>query len=112
MLTLYNSVGNEFSHEIGHHFGMSDYFGENFAKYLGAHHEDSGWGYIGYRNKMRGNLNWQQTNIGDGGNGLPNFKKLYAYSNNAMSSGERASSISRYTSYYRLCSTTKSSATS
>lgn len=27
MLTLYNSVGNEFSHEIGHHYGLGHYPG-------------------------------------------------------------------------------------
>ena len=76
MLTLYDSVGNEFSHEIGHHYGLGHYpgsQGENM--FWAAHHADSGWGYIAYRNKMRGNLAWHTRNLGDGKNGVPNFLK-------------------------------------
>ncbi|WP_410169361.1 M66 family metalloprotease [Acinetobacter indicus] len=105
MLTLYNSVGNEFSHEIGHHYGLGHYPGsfkvdDTTTNYFwSAHHADSGWGYIGYRNKMRGNLAWQSSNLGDGKNGVPNFLKLYPYGWDAMSGGATNSSISRYTHY-------------
>ncbi len=100
MLTLYDSVGNEFSHEIGHHYGLGHYpgsQGENM--FWAAHHADSGWGYIAYRNKMRGNLAWHTRNLGDGKNGVPNFLKQYAYGWDAMSGGATNSSISRYTHY-------------
>lgn len=100
MLTLIDSVGNEFSHEIGHHYGLGHYpgaVGENM--FWAAHHADSGWGYIAFRNKMRGNLNWTNTNLGDGANGVPNFLNKYAYGWDAMSGGATASSISRYTHY-------------
>ena len=33
---------------------------------------------------MRGNLNWGNTNLGDGSNGVPNFQNLYAYGWDAM----------------------------
>ena len=80
MLTLIDSVGNEFSHEIGHHYGLGHYPGSvNNNMFWAAHHADSGWGYIAFRNKMRGNLNWTSTNLGDGSNGVPNFLNKYAY---------------------------------
>ena len=100
ILTLYDSVGNEFSHEIGHHYGLGHYPGEKDGNYFwAAHHADSGWGYIAFRNKMRGNLNWRTTNLGDGTNGVPSFLGKYAYGWDAMSGGATASSISRYTHY-------------
>lgn len=100
ILTLYDSVGNEFSHEIGHHYGLGHYPGEKDGNYFwAAHHADSGWGYIAFRNKMRGNLNWRTTNLSDGTNGVPNFLGKYAYGWDAMSGGATASSISRYTHY-------------
>lgn len=104
ILTLYDSVGNEFSHEIGHHYGLGHYPGsvkvsDTVNYFWSAHHADSGWGYIAFRNKMRGNLNWRTTNLGDGTNGVPNFLGKYAYGWDAMSGGATASSISRYTHY-------------
>ncbi len=100
ILTLIDSVGNEFSHEIGHHYGLGHYPGSvGNNMFWAAHHADSGWGYIAFRNKMRGNLNWGVTNLGDGTNGVPNFQDKYAYGWDAMSGGSSASSISRYTHY-------------
>ncbi|TNL56564.1 M66 family metalloprotease [Acinetobacter bereziniae] len=105
ILTLIDSIGNEFSHEIGHHYGLGHYPGSVETSgsptnyFWSAHHADSGWGYIAFRNKMRGNLNWGSTNLGDGSNGVPNFQNLYAYGWDAMSGGASASSISKYTHY-------------
>lgn len=100
MLTLIDSIGNEFSHEIGHHYGLGHYpgsVGDNM--FWAAHHADSGWGYIAFRNKMRGNLNWTSTKLSDGKNSVPNFLNQYAYGWDAMSGGGSASSISKYTHY-------------
>ncbi|OTG65099.1 M66 family metalloprotease [Acinetobacter silvestris] len=100
ILTLYNSIGNEFSHEIGHHFGMSDYFGKNGTdRSLETHHADSGWGYIANRNRMRGNLDWNSGNRGFPESNIPSFLNLYAYGMNAMSSGYPSGSLSQYTYY-------------
>jgi len=100
MLTLIDSIGNEFSHEIGHHYGLGHYPGSvGNNMFWAAHHADSGWGYIAFRNKMRGNLNWTATNLGDGSNGVPNFLNKYAYGWDAMSGGATASTISKYTHY-------------
>lgn len=100
ILTLIDSVGNEFSHEIGHHYGLGHYPGQNGENYfLAAHHNDSGWGYIAYRNRMRGNLNWNVTDTNNRLNGTPIFKNNYIYSTDAMSGGNYSSSLSRYTHY-------------
>jgi hypothetical protein len=43
ILTLSTSRGNEFSHEIGHHYGLGHYPGQNGNDYFWAgHHHDSG----------------------------------------------------------------------
>lgn len=100
ILTLIDSIGNEFSHEIGHHYGLGHYPGQNGDNYFWAsHHADSGWGYIAYRNRMRGNLNWNVTNLENRLNGTPLFQNKYIYSTDAMSGGNYSSSLSSYTHY-------------
>ncbi|MDH1489706.1 M66 family metalloprotease [Acinetobacter johnsonii] len=100
MLTLYDSVGNEFSHEIGHHYGLGHYPGqEGDNQFWTSHHADSGWGYIPYRNMMRGNLIWNNKDLWGASTGIANFLALYPHSRDAMSGGYASSSVSRYTHY-------------
>ena len=100
MLTLYDSVGNEFSHEIGHHYGLGHYPGQaGDNQFWTSHHADSGWGYIPYRNMMRGNLIWNNKDLWATSTGIANFLALYPHSRDAMSGGYASSSISRYTHY-------------
>lgn len=100
MLTLYDSVGNEFSHEIGHHYGLGHYPGqEGDNQFWTSHHADSGWGYIPYRNMMRGNLIWNNKDLWAASTGIANFLALYPHSRDAMSGGYASSSVSRYTHY-------------
>lgn len=104
MLTLIDSVGNEFSHEIGHHYGLGHYPGavttDGVTNYFWAsHHADSGWGYIANRNKMRGNLSWTSTSLWDASTGTPNFKNLFPYGRDSMAGGYPNSTYSRYTHY-------------
>ncbi|NHZ33641.1 glycosyl transferase [Massilia sp. CCM 8692] len=100
ILTLIDSVGNEFSHEIGHHYGLGHYPGQVGTNCFDcAHHHDSGWGFIANRNHMRANLNWGSKSLGDGANGVPNFAKLYPFGWDAMAGGFSSSSMSRYTHY-------------
>jgi hypothetical protein len=100
ILTLIDSVGNEFSHEIGHHYGLGHYPGQVGNNCFDcAHHHDSGWGFIANRRHMRANLNWGSKSLGDGGNGVPNFAALYPFAWDAMAGGFSASSMSRYTHY-------------
>lgn len=99
ILTLYNSVGNEFSHEIGHHYGMGHYPGEKDGNYfLSVHHYDSGWGYIAYRKRMRANLLWARDKSA-AMNGTPLFAGVYAFAPDAMAGGDFTSALSSYTHY-------------
>ncbi len=99
ILTLANSVGNEFSHEIGHHYGMGHYPGEKDGNYfLSVHHYDSGWGYIAYRKRMRANLLWARPKT-NAMNGTPVFADAYAFAPDAMAGGDFTSALSNYTHY-------------
>ncbi|OXL18240.1 M66 family metalloprotease [Psychrobacter sp. DAB_AL32B] len=100
MLTIIDSVRNEFSHEIGHHYGLGHYPGASGGDYFWAeHHADSGWGYNGFRNKMRGNLDWPRQVEGDGLSGKPLFLATYGYGRDAMSGGSQSGAYSDYTHY-------------
>lgn len=99
ILTLYSSVGNEFSHEIGHHYGLGHYPGQSGSNYFWAgHHHDSGWGYIAYRKRMRANLHWTRGKT-DGMSGMPIYADSYSFGTDAMSGGHYASALSNYTHY-------------
>ena len=99
ILTLYSSVGNEFSHEIGHHYGLGHYPGQQGDNYFWAgHHHDSGWGYIGHRKRMRANLHWTRAKNA-GLAGMPVYADAYSFGSDAMSGGHYASSLSSYTHY-------------
>lgn len=99
MLTLYTSRGNEFSHEIGHHYGLGHYPGQNGTNYFwAAHHHDSGWGFIGHRKRMRSNLLWHRDLTGGLG-GVPVLDETYRFAPDSMAGGDFSSSLSQYTHY-------------
>lgn len=107
MLTVYATSGNEFSHEIGHHYGLGHYPGQNGTNYFWAgHHHDSGWGYIAYRKRMRANLHWSRAKTG-GMEGMPVFEDTYSFGTDAMSGGHYSSALSRYTHYTGYSTRTK-----
>ncbi|WP_323753300.1 M66 family metalloprotease [Marinobacter sp.] len=87
--TLYNSWGNEASHEWGHAYGLGHYPGQGLTDdgRWAVHHADSGWGYIAHRNRMRANL------FGLEEDGSYNFKR------DAMSGGSDGGPFSVYTHY-------------
>lgn len=110
MATLWDSVGNELSHELGHSYGLGHYPGTNNAatgddRVINAsHHSESGWGYIAYRDRMRSNLAGDSTFLPGGfdvgaGPFLQNYQGIYNYNRDAMSGGWVTSSLSRYTHY-------------
>ena len=91
--TLYSSIGNELSHELGHAYGVGHFPGANLTpdKKWAAHHADSGWGYIAHRQRMRANLHWHWAGTGasiDGYTSPYTFKNIYSYNRDAMSGGE------------------------
>lgn len=96
MATLYDLHGNEFSHELGHGYGLGHYPG---GGRWSSHHMDSGWGYDAFRHRMLGNLAWRKT-VGANnieGYSTPSFKGLYRFGKDPMAGGEPDSLISRYT---------------
>ncbi|MGL5603917.1 MAG: M66 family metalloprotease, partial [Plesiomonas sp.] len=102
--TLYQTYGNEHSHELGHAFGLGHWPGAGLTtdKKWAAHHADSGWGYIAHRQRMRSNVHWRWAPTGAEVNGIISpyvFKKIYSYNRDAMSSGEISSphNLSVYT---------------
>lgn len=100
MLTLIRSIGNEFSHEIGHHYGLGHYPGrDGDDDFWTTHHHDSGWGYIAHQKKMRANIHWTDEELSDGSTNVPNFKDTYRFSRDAMSGGDIASQYSDFTHY-------------
>ncbi|QIL79161.1 glycosyl transferase [Diaphorobacter sp. HDW4A] len=99
ILTLATSQGNEFSHEIGHHYGLGHYPGQNGDNYFwSAHHHDSGWGFIGYRKRMRTGIQWRES-VSWGLSGTPKLDETYPFAPDAMAGGSFSSSLSKYTHY-------------
>lgn len=106
MATLYNSVGNELSHELGHSYGLGHYPGRN-GNLTGddrirnaSHHMDSGWGYIDYRNLMRSNLNtggYREVASINNDPFLENLQGKYNFNTDTMAGGWDASPVSDYT---------------
>ena len=102
MITLYNSIGNEFSHEMGHSYGLGHYPGLSADAKNPVHHADSGWGYISWRQRLRGNLKWNSAFDARGtANGESyysgNFDGAFNYGADAMSGGRTESAFSQYT---------------
>ncbi|WP_312182546.1 M66 family metalloprotease [Arthrobacter sp.] len=108
MATLYDSVGNELSHELGHSYGLGHYPGVDTSKQgddrviNASHHSESGWGYIAYRDRMRSNLSSNTDFTAEGfdlnaGRFTQNYQGLYNYHRDAMSGGSNSSTLSRYT---------------
>src|SRR5699024_9654963 len=99
---LISSKGNEFSHEIGHHFGLGHYPGtQGNDEYWTTHHYNSGWGYIAHKKRMRANFNWESEDLREGNKGIPDFRENYPFLRGAMSGGIGGSSseLSQYTFY-------------
>lgn len=106
MATLYDSVGNELSHELGHSYGLGHFPGSDDSATgddrvrNASHHMDSGWGWIAYRNRMRSNLATGAYTSSRTVNDSPFTESLlgrYNFNTDAMSSGWDASPLSDYT---------------
>lgn len=106
MATLYASVGNELSHELGHSYGLGHFPGTDTSKSgddvirNASHHMDSGWGWIGHRGLMRSNLSTDAYRETRDINGHPfgeSLRGLYNFNTDAMSSGRDLSPVSDYT---------------
>lgn len=96
LATLHDLTGNEFSHELGHNFGLGHYPG---GGRWSSHHATSAWGYDAFRNRMLANLAWSRPasdNVIEGYR-TPAFKGVYAFNTDPMAGAEADSALSLYT---------------
>lgn len=98
--TLVDSTGNEFSHEVGHGYGMGHYPFLNEASDGSIHGYTTSWGYDAYKNRMRANVAWNSTPqpvmYQDKWYITP-FQNYYGWNRDTMAGGVADSAISRYT---------------
>lgn len=100
MFTLSDSKGNEFSHELGHGYGLGHYVDGGWTTTGVIHSYDTGWGYDSYRNRIRGSLSWGSNGANSqsyGGRTVPAFNNKYNWNKDTMSGGWAESAISQYT---------------
>ncbi len=85
---------NEYSHELGHTFGLADYEGGQ----LGGHKHTDGWAFDAYNNMFLSVLEWGASPADVLGE--KPFQNIFSYGKDAMSGGgNNYSDISRYTLY-------------
>lgn len=96
MATLYDTQGNEFSHELGHNFGLGHYPNG----YDGSlHTRTTGWGYDTLKHRMIGNTNpWESDANFIDGQTVGKFGG-HPYGKDAMAGGFPMGSVSRYTQH-------------
>ncbi|PSU84697.1 hypothetical protein C0W42_21930 [Photobacterium kishitanii] len=95
MATLLNTTGNEFSHELGHAYGMGHYPGGGLQS---THNDNSGWGWDSSNNRFIANFFWNLSGITEiQGEITQPFNELYRFNTDAMAGGVSSSPISAYT---------------
>lgn len=98
--TLVDSRGNEFSHEVGHGYGMGHYPNANESADGSIHGYSTSWGYDAYKNRMRANVEWnsnQANYIFQDKYYITSFQETYGWNKDSMAGGIADSAISRYT---------------
>lgn len=95
MATIYNTTGNEFSHEVGHGYDMGHYPG---GGKMSTHNRDSGWGWDSIQNRFIANFFWNKGGDNETqGYVTPPFLGIYQFNNDTMGGGEASSPLSEYT---------------
>ena len=98
--TLVDSRGNEFSHEVGHGYGMGHYPNANESADGSIHGYSTSWGYDAYKNRMRANVEWNSNPanyIFQDKYYITSFQETYGWNKDSMAGGIADSAISRYT---------------
>lgn len=98
--TLVDSRGNEFSHEVGHGYGMGHYPNANESADGSVHGYSTSWGYDAYKNRMRANVAWNSNPanyIFQDKYYITSFQETYGWNKDSMAGGIADSAISRYT---------------
>lgn len=93
--TLHETKGNEFSHELGHHYGLGHYPANGRGSLHGPH---TGWGWDAYKQRFIANFFWDRGgNASVGSDTVAPFAGLYRYNNDPMADGSPSSPLSQYT---------------
>lgn len=98
--TLVDSRGNEFSHEVGHGYGMGHYPNANESADGSIHGYSTSWGYDAYKNRMRVNVAWNSnpdSYMFQDKYYITPFQETYGWNKDSMAGGWADSAISRYT---------------
>lgn len=98
--TLVDSRGNEFSHEVGHGYGMGHYPNANESADGSIHGYSTSWGYDAYKNRMRANVAWNSNPASymfQDKYYITPFQETYGWNKDSMAGGWADSAISRYT---------------
>ncbi|HFG1759823.1 TPA: M66 family metalloprotease, partial [Vibrio cholerae] len=101
IVTLENTLHNEWSHELGHNYGLGHYVAGGTS-----HGPDTSWGWDGYYKRFIANFDWKrspQSNIRpDNQEVVKPFMDKYTYLWDAMSGGydHQNGIISRYTLHH------------
>ncbi|YCO05216.1 M66 family metalloprotease [Vibrio sp. VNB-15] len=104
MVTIDSSLGNEWSHEVGHNFGLGHWpGGTDGTTHRPSTDINSGWGWDQFQQRFIANFMWNKRNGQDqvcctDGIGIPAFEG-YKFNRDAMGGGEPTSPISKYTLY-------------
>lgn len=102
MVTIDSSVGNEWSHEVGHNFGLGHWpGGTDGTTHRPSTDINSAWGWDLFQKRFIANFMWNKRNGEDqvccsDGIGIPAFEG-YKFNRDAMGGGEPTSPISKYT---------------
>lgn len=104
VLLLNDTTGNEFSRFSGYNFGLEDDYKIAETVEGSVHGYNTGWGYDGYHNRLRGNLSWENSGatINYRGYVIEGFSGLYGWQKDPMSGGVAESSISKYPLFTKL----------
>lgn len=98
--TLVDSRGNEFSHEVGHGYGMGHYPNSDESADGSIHGYSTSWGYDAYKNRMRANVEWNSnpdSYMFQDKYYITPFQETYGWNKDSMAGGIADSAISRYT---------------
>lgn len=102
MITLWDSVGNEMSHEVGHNYGLGHYVGGfEGSVHRGADEINSSWAWDSRSNMFLPNFSPSDTGRGQCHDGQcqPPFLGKYQYGTDAMAGGEPLWGSNRFTMY-------------
>ncbi|MGL6001039.1 MAG: M66 family metalloprotease [Plesiomonas sp.] len=97
-VTLEHTTGNEWSHELGHNYGLGHY-----PDRASTQSQFTGWGYDARYQRFIGNLNWTKapaTNT-SGNETVAPFADQFTYLFDTMAGGSAQGLVSRYTLHHQ-----------